>query len=157
MAAFADIKNYQNQISLLKPKNEYHRAELPQQKRKSSQWQQVWRKKLFWFQNFYYIKKAVIVSNFCLIGKIPHDFPILRSIESAWKTFMDIQVKISVQSNQIVDFILFRTSVIPMWVVHQYITHILQCELKQSGHSLFPLLYLSLPVRLVHSQLGVLI
>jgi len=29
-AAFVDSKNYQNQISLLKPKNEYHHAELPQ-------------------------------------------------------------------------------------------------------------------------------
>ena len=27
MAAFVDSKNYQNQISLLKPKNEYHRAD----------------------------------------------------------------------------------------------------------------------------------
>ena len=42
-------------------------------------------------------KKAVIVPNFCLIGKIPHDFPILKSIESAWKTFIGIQVKISVE------------------------------------------------------------
>ena len=31
-------------------------------------------------------KKTVIVSNFCLIGKIPHDFLTLKSIESAWKT-----------------------------------------------------------------------
>ena len=38
MAAFVDSKNYQNQISLLKPKNEYHRAELLQRKRKSAQW-----------------------------------------------------------------------------------------------------------------------
>ena len=38
MAAFVDRKNYQNQISLLKPKNEYHRAELLQQKIKSAQW-----------------------------------------------------------------------------------------------------------------------
>ena len=38
MAAFVDSKNYQNQISLLKPKNEYHCAELLQRKRKSAQW-----------------------------------------------------------------------------------------------------------------------
>ena len=38
MAAFVDSKNYQNQISLLKPKNEYHRAESLQRKRKSAQW-----------------------------------------------------------------------------------------------------------------------
>ena len=38
MAAFVDSKNYQNQINLLKPKNEYHRAKLLQQKRKSAQW-----------------------------------------------------------------------------------------------------------------------
>ena len=38
MAAFVDSKNYQNQISLLKPKNEYHRAELLKHKRKSAQW-----------------------------------------------------------------------------------------------------------------------
>ena len=56
-----------------------------------------WRKKLIWFQNFYYIKKAAIVSNFCLIGKIPHDFLILTSIELAPKTFIGIQVKISVE------------------------------------------------------------
>ena len=42
-------------------------------------------------------KKAAIVSNFCLIGKISHDFLILRSIESAQKTFIGIQVKISVE------------------------------------------------------------
>ena len=38
MAAFVDSKNYQNQISLVKPKNEYHRAELLKQKRKTAQW-----------------------------------------------------------------------------------------------------------------------
>ena len=41
--------------------------------------------------------KAAIVSNFCLIGKISHDFLILRSIESAWKTFIGIQVKVIVE------------------------------------------------------------
>ena len=56
-----------------------------------------WRKKLIWFQNFYYIKKAAIVSNFCLIGKIPHDFLVLTSIELARKTFIGIQVKISIE------------------------------------------------------------
>ena len=55
------------------------------------------RKKLIWFQNFYYIKKAAIVSNFCLIGKIPHDFLILTSIELARKTFIGIQVKVSIE------------------------------------------------------------
>ena len=56
-----------------------------------------WRKKLIWFQNFYYIKKAAIVSNFCLIGKISHDFLTLTSIELARKTFIGIQVKISIE------------------------------------------------------------
>ena len=55
-----------------------------------------WRKKLIWFQNFYYIKKAAILSNFCLIGKIPHDFLTLTSIELACKTFIGIQVRFSV-------------------------------------------------------------
>jgi len=32
-AAFVDSKNYQNQISLLKPNNEYHHAELLQRKK----------------------------------------------------------------------------------------------------------------------------
>ena len=67
------------------------------------------RKKLIWFQNFYYIKKAAIVSNFCLIGKIPHDFLTLTSIELARKTFIGIQVKISIEwvaINMIVDMIL---------------------------------------------------
>ena len=44
-------------------------------------------------------KKAAIVLNFCLIGKIPHDFPILRSIEWARKTFIGIQVSVSVEWN----------------------------------------------------------
>ena len=56
-----------------------------------------WRKKLIRFQNFYYIKKAAIVSNFCLIGKIPHDFLALTSIELARKTFIGIQVKVSIE------------------------------------------------------------
>ena len=56
-----------------------------------------WRKKLIWFQNFYYIKKAAIVSNFCLIGKILHDFSIPTSIELARKTFIGIQVKVSIE------------------------------------------------------------
>ena len=38
MAAFVDSKNYQNQISLLKPKNVYHCAELLQLIRKSAKW-----------------------------------------------------------------------------------------------------------------------
>ena len=58
-----------------------------------------WRKKLIWFQNFYYIKKAAIVSNFCLIGKILHDFSIPTSIELARKTFIGIQVKVSIECN----------------------------------------------------------
>ena len=47
--------------------------------------------------NFLLNKKAVIVSNFCLIGKIPHDFSILTSIELARKTFIGIQVRFSVE------------------------------------------------------------
>ena len=42
-------------------------------------------------------KKALIVSNFCLIGKIPHVFPILRNIESAQKTFIGIQVRVNLE------------------------------------------------------------
>ena len=42
-------------------------------------------------------KKAAIVSNFFLIGKIPDDFLILRSIELARKTFIGIQVRVSVE------------------------------------------------------------
>ena len=38
MAAFVDSENYQNQISFLKPKNEYHPADLLQRERKSAQW-----------------------------------------------------------------------------------------------------------------------
>ena len=38
MAAFVDSENCQNQISLLKLENEYHRADLLQRKGKSVQW-----------------------------------------------------------------------------------------------------------------------
>ena len=38
MAAFVDSENCQNQISLLKLENEYHRADLLQRKTKSAQW-----------------------------------------------------------------------------------------------------------------------
>ena len=55
--------------------------------------------------NFLLNKNAVIVSNFYLIGKIPHDFPILRSIESAWKTFIGIQVKVSVECTYLFVFV----------------------------------------------------
>ena len=54
-------------------------------------------KEIILVSKFLLNKKAVIVSNFCLIGKIPHDFPILRSIESAQKTFIGIQVRVSVE------------------------------------------------------------
>ena len=64
-----------------------------------------WRKKLIWCQNFYYIKKAAIVSNFCLIGKILHDFPILRRIESPWKTLIGIQVKVNIECTEDCDLI----------------------------------------------------
>ena len=46
---------------------------------------------------FLCIKNSGIVSDFCLIGMIPHDFLILKSIESAWKTFIGIQVKVSIE------------------------------------------------------------
>ena len=36
-------------------------------------------------------KKAAVVSNFCLIGKICHNFLVPRIIELACKTFMCIQ------------------------------------------------------------------
>ena len=38
MTAFEDSENCLNQISLLQPKNDFHCAELLQQKRKSTQW-----------------------------------------------------------------------------------------------------------------------
>ena len=38
MAAFVDSENCQNQISLLKLENEYHRADLLRRKTKSAQW-----------------------------------------------------------------------------------------------------------------------
>ena len=41
--------------------------------------------------NIFAIKKAAVVSNFCLIGKIHHNFLVLRTIELACKTFMPIQ------------------------------------------------------------------
>ena len=36
-------------------------------------------------------KKAAVVSNFCLIGKIPHNFLVPKMIEWTCKTFMPIQ------------------------------------------------------------------
>jgi hypothetical protein len=42
------------------------------------------------FLHFYY-KKAAVVLNFCLIGKIRHIFLVPRMIESARQTFMPIQ------------------------------------------------------------------
>ena len=36
------------------------------------------------------IKKVVVLLNFCLIGKIRHNFLVPRIIESACKTFMPI-------------------------------------------------------------------
>ena len=41
--------------------------------------------------NFYYKKKAAVVSNFCLIGKIHHNFLVPKMIELGRKTFMPIQ------------------------------------------------------------------
>ena len=43
------------------------------------------------FDNIYAIKKAAVVLNFCLIGKIRHNFLVPRMIESARKTFMPVQ------------------------------------------------------------------
>jgi hypothetical protein len=43
------------------------------------------------FEKFGLSKKTAIVSNFCLIGKIPHNFLVSKIIESACKTFMPIQ------------------------------------------------------------------
>ena len=43
------------------------------------------------FDNIYAIKKAAVVLNFCLIGKIRHNFLVPRMIESARKTFMHVQ------------------------------------------------------------------
>ena len=41
--------------------------------------------------NIFTIKKAAVVSNFCLIGKIHHNFLVPRMIELGCKTFMLIQ------------------------------------------------------------------
>ena len=42
-------------------------------------------------EQFELSKKAAVVSNFCLIGKIRHNFLVPKMIESACKTFMPIQ------------------------------------------------------------------
>ena len=42
-------------------------------------------------EHFALSKKAVVVSNFCLIGKIHHNFLVLRMIELACKNYMPIQ------------------------------------------------------------------
>ena len=82
MAAFVGSKNYQNQISLLKPKNEYHHAELLQQKLGSK-----FGGRNILVSKILLNKKASIVLNFCLIGKILHNLLVLMSIESDPKTF----------------------------------------------------------------------
>ena len=41
--------------------------------------------------NIFTIKKAAVVSNFCLIGKIRHDFLVSTMIELDCKTFMPFQ------------------------------------------------------------------
>ena len=41
--------------------------------------------------NIFTIKKAVVVSNFCLIGKIRHDFLVPTLFELGCKTFMPFQ------------------------------------------------------------------
>ena len=43
------------------------------------------------FEHFGLSKKAALVSNFCLIGKIHHNFMVPRMIELGCKTFMPIQ------------------------------------------------------------------
>ena len=43
------------------------------------------------FDSIYTIKKAAMILNFCLIGKIRHNFLVPRMIESARQTFMLIQ------------------------------------------------------------------
>ena len=47
--------------------------------------------KLDQIEQFELSKKAAVVSNFWLIGKIPHNFLVPKMIESACKTFMPIQ------------------------------------------------------------------
>ena len=42
--------------------------------------------------NIFTIKKAAVVSNFCLIGKIRHDFLVPTMIESGCKTFTPFQI-----------------------------------------------------------------
>ena len=46
-------------------------------------------------QNICSIKKAAELLNFCLIGKILHNFPMPISIEPAPKTFLCIQMLLS--------------------------------------------------------------
>ena len=43
------------------------------------------------FDNIYAINKAAVVLNFCLIGKIRHNFLVPIMIESVRKTFMPVQ------------------------------------------------------------------
>ena len=43
-------------------------------------------------KNLNYLKKAAVVSNFCLIGKIHHQFLVPKMIEWTCKTFMPIQI-----------------------------------------------------------------
>ena len=47
--------------------------------------------KLDQIEHFGLSKKAVLVSNFCLIGKIHHNFLVLSMIELGCQTFMPIQ------------------------------------------------------------------
>ena len=47
--------------------------------------------KLDLIEKFWLSKKAVVVSNFCLFGKIYHNFLVHRMIELACKNFMPIQ------------------------------------------------------------------
>ena len=42
-------------------------------------------------KNFFYKKKAAEVANFCLIGKIHHDFLVPTVIELGCKTFLPFQ------------------------------------------------------------------
>ena len=56
----------------------------------AAQWSKNYPQILSGFKHFYY-KKAAVVSNFCLIGKIRHDFLVPTMIELGCKTFMPFQ------------------------------------------------------------------
>ena len=97
MAAFLYSKNSETKL-VSSSKTCYHCADLVLRRSKSARrYSFSSLSKLIWFWQFSLSTKAAIVLNFCLIGKIPHDFSILTNIELARKTFIGIQVRLSIE------------------------------------------------------------